>query len=188
MNTKYQGPPDWPMGFNSTLAKIAPDREGIVWVKHYYDWEKRGQRFDFYNDYVEYPVNNWSLNCTILFTNHSIWFIFPEEKACKLRSNIIPPVHPSWLKNLKAYFSGVTEFRGIKAELWQMEDPDDPNHIMDYYARADNNQIPLRSPNQINDPGATDFFDVELGPQREELFVTPDYCFENQIEKGCPWY
>ncbi len=49
-----------------------------------------------------------------------------------------------------------------------MEDFDDPNHIMDYYARADNNHIPLRSPNQINDPGTADFFGVELGPQREE--------------------
>ena len=169
--------PSWPDGFNSTLAKIAPDREGIVWVKHYYDWSKRGQRFDFYNDYVTYPEADWKLNCSILFVNTSIWFIFPEEKACKFRSGVIPPVNPNWVKLLNATYNGTRNFRGIKAELWQMEDPDDPNHIMDYYARADDNRIPLRSPNQINDPGATDFFDTEVGPQNQEYFNVPDYCY-----------
>ncbi len=101
---------------------------------------------------------------------------------------MIPPVHPSWLKLLNATFGGYRTFRGIKAELWQMRDPDDESHIMDYYARADNNQIPLRSPNQINDPGATDFLDVELGPQSQSLFDTPEYCYTNQTDKGCPWY
>jgi hypothetical protein len=181
-------PPVWPEAFNSTLAKIAPGRESIVWVKHYYDWPKKGQRFDFFNSYVEYPNASWNLNCSVLFINKTIWFIFPEEKACKLRSSVIPPVNPQWLKLLNATFAGNKIFRGIEAELWQMDDPDDKSQILEYYSRADNNRIPLRSPNQINDPGATDFFDVEIGSQNKKYFEVPWYCESTRVEKGCPWY
>ena len=136
------------MSFNATLAKISPERD-IVWVKHYYDYTKKGERFDFYNSYISFPEALWNLNCTVLFKETSIWFIFPEKKACKLRSSSIPPVSPDWLSKLGAVYSGNTLLRGIEAEKWEMKDPDDESHIMVYYSRADDNRIPLRSPNQI---------------------------------------
>jgi len=68
------------------------------------------------------------------------------------------------------------------------EDPDDPNHTMVYYGLVSNESysIPLRSPNQINDPGSTDFVDVIVFPSLPSLpFQLPTYCLTNPTDKGC---
>lgn len=45
--------------------------------------------------------------------------------------------------------------------------------------------VAVRSTNQAEDPGATDYLDVVLGPQDPALFKLPAYC-KNIINKGCP--
>eukprot|EP00164_Ancoracysta_twista_P018777 GFYU01032672.1.p1 GENE.GFYU01032672.1~~GFYU01032672.1.p1 ORF type:complete len:271 (+),score=81.10 GFYU01032672.1:87-899(+) len=183
--------PRWPDTFSATLAKVNPNDDNIVWTKLYYDWtfSKGGAaRFDFYNKYVDNDAN-WSLNCTVTFVDSNIWFIFPGEKACKHRSSSLPSINPNWISLLGARFNGYKAFRGMMSEEWHMPDPDEPSYTMRYFASAKSNDIPLRSPNQINDPGNTDFFDVNKDdPIDTELFAVPDYCQTNQIDKGCPWY
>ena len=184
----YDNIPSWYSGWNATLAKVNTVNDGIVWTKFYYDFDKGGNRFDFYNNYVDMDGVQ-SLNCSVLFTNHSIWFVHQEEKACTLRSaSGIGVIDPWWVRNLGAQFVRNTTFRGVEAELYKMPDPDQPDFEMEYYAWSKDNRIPLRSQNQANDPGATDYFDVQVGPQRRELFDLPDYCVTNVIDKGCPWY
>lgn len=180
--------PRWPIAFKSTLAKIGPDRERISWVKHYYDWNKKGQRFDFYGDYISFPNAEWKVKCTIIFKGTYVWHIFPEEEECYLRSKILPPVSPFWLQNLEAKFEKNLSFRGLNAQLWTMKDPDDESHIMKYYCTGNNCEIPLRSPNQINDPGATDFYDTEIGNISLDTFEIPKYCEYKVSQKRCPYF
>lgn len=44
---------------------------------------------------------------------------------------------------------------------------------------------PVRSTNQAEDPGATDYLDVVLGPQEPSLFKLPEYC-KRPTTRGCP--
>ena len=53
-----------------------------------------------------------------------------------------------------------------------------------YWARADANYTPLRSTNQSNDPGATDYLDVVFGPQNDAVFALPEYC-QTKTELTC---
>ncbi len=85
---KQKKAPVWPFQWNSTLAKINPVTPHIWWTKLYYDFYQNASRFDFYNEY--YSTNNdWQLNCSILFTNDQIWFVFPDEQ-CNLDHDGIP--------------------------------------------------------------------------------------------------
>eukprot|EP01130_Rhizamoeba_saxonica_P002079 TRINITY_DN11887_c0_g1_i1.p1 TRINITY_DN11887_c0_g1~~TRINITY_DN11887_c0_g1_i1.p1 ORF type:complete len:203 (+),score=26.06 TRINITY_DN11887_c0_g1_i1:21-629(+) len=173
----------FPTAFNSTLVKV-DEYQNIQWTKLYYDFNFPASRFDFYNGYID-ANGKWDLNCSILFADDlTVWFIFPEAQTCNLRSKDLITFSPDWMNKIGAYYAGTSMFRGIQSTMWDMKDPDDPQHIMRYYAAADNG-YPLRSPNQINDPGSTDFFDVMVGPQNKELFKVPEYCYTNPTTWGC---
>jgi hypothetical protein len=181
--------PVWPNQFNATLAKVNPFDSTIIWTKLFYDWTKPASRFDFYNSYVHSETADWTLNCSIIFAaNAQIWHVYPQEKKCHFRANDIPSVSPNFVGLLNGTFKGHTIFRGVAAELWEFPDPEESSFIMKYYAKASDNTIPLRSPNQFNDRGDTDFFDVQLGPQNEAQFKVPEYCMDkaNLVEYGCP--
>ncbi len=59
---------------------------------------------------------------------------------------------------------------------------------MKYYCTGNNCEIPLRSPNQINDPGATDFYDTEVGNISLDTFEIPKYCEYKVSQKRCPYF
>lgn len=179
--------PSWPNSFKSLLAKVDEESNKIRWVQHYYDWNKKGERFDFYNNYLEYPSGDWSVKCQILFNGNNLWHVFPDKKQCYLQQRNFPPVNPKFIDNLSPRFSKYTTFRGIEAELWILTETDENGvkHESNYYARADNNSIPLRNPNTFIDPGAADLFDVELGDQPQELFNLPEYCKETEFKDFC---
>jgi len=177
--SSYQrlSPPVWPFQWNATLIKINPNNNNIWWTKFYYDFVNNVSRFDFMNDYYD-TDRKWSLNCSILFADNIIWFVFPSEKTCTLDHKGIGTISPWWLSTAK--FMGFEDFRGMYSEHWRLEEL-----AIDYWARA-GSQVPLRATNQIQDPGATDFVDVVLGPQDPSLFVLPQYCLIHQGDKGCP--
>jgi hypothetical protein len=104
-------------------------------------------------------------------------------------------------------YRGSENFRGLYADRWTLPELD-----IDYIARSDSIHTPrtstelslslalfishlltracaylaaVRSTNQAEDPGATDYLDVVLGPQDPALFKLPTYC-KKIINKGCP--
>lgn len=179
--------PSWPNAFKSLLAKVDDKLNKIRWVQHYYDWDKKGERFDFYDNYLEYPSGDWKVKCQILFTGNNLWHVFPDLKKCYLQIKDFPPVNPKFIDNLEPRFVKYTKFRGIDAEMWILTETDEKGNKFEseYYARADNNKIPLRNPNTFVDPGAADLFDVELGEQSQELFKLPEYCKETEFKEFC---
>ncbi|MES1910802.1 MAG: hypothetical protein MHM6MM_003332 [Cercozoa sp. M6MM] len=187
--------PIWPTAFNSTLIKVGEHHNNeIKWAKLYYDYGlKRGgaSRFDFFHEYVEVDHNNefrpqWPIRCSIIFNGFDVWHVDPEKKQCSHRSSNLPSVNPAFVLLLGAVEAGEYNFRGVKASRWRYTDPDVPSHQTAYFALRNDNSIPLRSMNQVNDPGATDYVDVYVGPQDESTFDIPDYCFTNpQIPSFC---
>lgn len=182
--------PLWPTAFNATLAKINPRSSEIVWTKLYYDFSIPASRFDFYNGYVEQDDRaSWALNCTIYFYHTTIWYVQPSMKRCLLRATDIPSIPPDFLRRMGAKFTGYMPFRAIPAQRWEFPDPANSTHTMVYFASDDaGGALPLRSPNQANDPGDTDFFDVMVGPQDPDVFTVPDYCETQRTTMGCPWF
>jgi hypothetical protein len=164
-------PPVWPFQWNSTQVKINPFNTDIRWTKFYYDWTQKASRFDFYNGYFS-TNNDWQLNCTVLFTGGNIWFVFPDEQACNLDHAGIGPVDPNWLQASK--YNQTALLKGVWADQYLLDTG--PLGVIEYWARADASRLPLRSTNQNNDPGATDYVDVVLGPQDSALFVLPAFC------------
>jgi len=189
LSLAYADPPVvWPSVFSATLLKVDQNDENIHWTKIFYDWTQRVTRYDFYANYHDI-VTEGPIECSILFGNNSIWFIFPQEQTCRLRTDDLPPFAPNWIQLLGGVYVGDKQFRGVDAHVWNMKDPDNPTHTMVYYGLAGNNfpySIPLRSPNQINDPGSTDFVDVIVQTSLPSiLFQLPSYCLINKTEKGC---
>lgn len=144
-----------------------------TWVKFYYDWNAgRGgsNRFDFYPGYL--PLNlEWQPNFTILFTNYAIYHLYPLTKKCDIRTCDLPSVSPNWLQTTT--YKGTYIFRGLPADLFLFGPELD---YIQYWQRADGSAFPMRSTNQANDPGATDYVDVAYGPQNPSLWSVPDYC------------
>jgi len=174
-------PPVWPFEWNATLAKINPNNNHIQWTKFYYDYKNRVSRFDFYDDYFNTEDQWGTLNCSILFTaDKDIWFVFPDIQACALDHKGIPTISPWWLSN--ATYNETTMFRGMWCHHWDL--PTDLG-VIEYWARADTIYTPVRSTNQANDPGATDYLDVVLGPQDPSLFVLPSYCSNVITTRTC---
>lgn len=80
-------PPVWPLAWNATLAKTAPNVSEIYWTKFYYDWcvapvkicppssqlhrNTPATRFDFFNNFPDIS-GQWTLNCSILFINTTV--------------------------------------------------------------------------------------------------------------------
>jgi hypothetical protein len=165
-------PPVWPLQWNATLIKIGPETQPqqITWVKFYYDWVKQGNRFDFYDSYLNLQAE-WNNSFTILFKNSTIYHIYPIAQNCSIRSRSIGLISPYWLQQT-SYVTSL-EFRGMWCDLFQFTD----GSGMLYYQRVES-EMPVRSTNQAEDPGATDYVDVQYGPQADSLFDVPSYCPE----------
>ncbi len=84
---------------------------------------------------------------------------------------------PWWLKG--AAYKGQHTFRGMWCDKWTLEELG-----IDYWARS-GDYTPVRSTNQAEDPGATDYLDVVIGPQDPALFVLPKHCAK-LTDRGCP--
>ena len=168
--------PVWPLQFNATLLKITPFNHDIQWTKLYYDFKNQLGRFDFFDNY--YDMNNeWgATNFTILWWNSTVWYIYPKSNECFIRSKTLPLISPHWLK-LTSYI-GRTMFRGLLSDVWQFPNIDDLDEMKYYHRVAEKmeDRIPLRSTNQLNDPGATDYVDFIIGPSDFSLYKIPKYC------------
>ncbi|KAL6075639.1 Proteophosphoglycan ppg4 [Balamuthia mandrillaris] len=172
--------PVWPFEWNATLIKINPVTKWIWWNKLYYDYPNNLARFDFYPTY--YSTNEtWNLTCSILFRDNKIYMFDPSKEACAITTRGIGVISPWWLKS--ATYKGTVLFKGMYCERWRLEEL-----AIDYIARVDDIRTPVRSYNQVEDPGATDYVDVVLGPQNPSLFELPSYCSENKLKDdvSCP--
>lgn len=66
-------------------------------------------------------------------------------------------------------------FRDQWSEEWEFPS----GHPLKYYSRVNKDQnlrYPLRSTNQEEDPGDTDYVDFIVGDQNDYNFVLPTYC------------
>ncbi|KAF0981567.1 hypothetical protein FDP41_012224 [Naegleria fowleri] len=144
----------------------------------YYDYKNKLGRFDFFDNY--YDMNNsWgSINMTILWIDTVVWFVYPKVKQCTLRSKNLPLISPDWLK--MTHYVGRTLFREMYSDVWQFPNVDDLDGMRYYHkvGSSSETKIPLRSTNQINDPGATDYFDFTIGPSHVNLYQIPKFCKE----------
>mmetsp|Transcript_16886 Transcript_16886/g.25228 ORF Transcript_16886/g.25228 Transcript_16886/m.25228 type:complete len:228 (+) Transcript_16886:20-703(+) len=167
-------PPIWPFEFNATLAKVQPFNQTIQWAKLYYDVAHNRSRFDFFTNYITPYTDQVETYYIIYFLDTSIWFYYPLDDECYLRASNIPSVSPYWLQSFK--FKSTLLFRGVYAQHWVL--PEDP--FLQYFNRAEGpHRLGLRSTNQANDPGATDYYDIQLGPQKDELWNIPKLCLQN---------
>lgn len=200
--------PAWPLAFNATMIKLVPALSSpqnflhppIVWSRFSYDYTASpggSARYDFHARYVPLDAlggpGSWAGNCSILFGNFSIWFVFPEARACHLRTDNLPSISPWWLNGIHATLTGPAPFRGMAAQEWTGVDPDNASFPMPYYGwpphrSAAGTSVPLRTTNQAADPGATDYTDQQVGPQDPAQFAVPEYCHTNQVPTGCPWW
>lgn len=187
-------PPVWPAAFNATLIKIRDEHfpSDITWTKLYFTTEQ--SRFDFYTSYIGLD-EEWHHNFTILFTPLTfrgekydmVYHIFPDgpgpirsgqwhgataDPECRIRSLHLPNLSRDWLRSFqlkRAHW----QLRGMPVRWWQL--PEDPS--LNYYHRYDSpQQTPVRSTNQDDDPGATDYVDWMEGPQNDTLFAIPSFC------------
>jgi hypothetical protein len=106
-----------------------------------------------------------------------------KSGACNLQSHV-GNLSPNWLQG--ATFNSTIMFRGLETEVWDLDTG--PDGIIQYYAMAGTQwRNPLRSTNQIEDPGATDYFDFVVGKQNDELFKLPLTCAEGKYTRvDCP--
>jgi hypothetical protein len=112
----------------------------------------------------------------ILFVNTTVWFVNPIEQNCHIRSRQLPTISPHWLRTTK--FMRNLLFRDQWAEEWEYP-PGSPLAGLKYYSRvADRHEqrYPLRSTNQVEDPGDTDYVDFNVGAQNDFHFRIPSYC------------
>lgn len=175
--------PQWAMAFNATTVKIRPGAGADPhWGKIWYDWKKLAQLQTFYTQYFGYPESlGWGEPCcSILFADEKIFFLWPDG-SCDLDHDGIPPVSPNWLQG--AVYQGMAQIRGVPTTEWYLPLPSN----VSYWNRIDNPYIPVRSSNQVNDPGATDYMDVLFGPQDASLFTIPSACANARPPtKSCP--
>eukprot|EP00211_Chloroparvula_japonica_P014998 CAMPEP_0119139218 /NCGR_PEP_ID=MMETSP1310-20130426/27123_1 /TAXON_ID=464262 /ORGANISM="Genus nov. species nov., Strain RCC2339" /LENGTH=231 /DNA_ID=CAMNT_0007130489 /DNA_START=18 /DNA_END=711 /DNA_ORIENTATION=+ len=168
--------PVWPFEYSSTLVKTFPNNATIQWTKYYYDWAHNRSRFDFYTSYwLPYHYQEPPVFYVIYFYNSSIWFEYPLDGVCFLRTDEVPSVSPYWVAD-NFEFDGYVNYRGLPAEHWKWPFP---QLYLQYFGQAFGDRLPMRSTNQINDLGATDYYDVIPGPQDPALFEIPPYCLEN---------
>jgi hypothetical protein len=179
--------PVFPDAFNATLFKIGPgnDASPARWAKFYYQYIPKGHpnaggfsRFDFYNHYANLD-RQWEAYCQILFYPTHFYVIDLHRRQCQLRPGV-GNLSKYWLKN--ARFNATLDFRGVYSDLWLLDTDDG---VIEYFV-GHSNGVPLRSTNQANDPGATDYFDVMIGPQRDDLFDAPPECMTPVDRVACP--
>eukprot|EP00744_Colponema_vietnamica_P002164 GILI01003463.1.p2 GENE.GILI01003463.1~~GILI01003463.1.p2 ORF type:complete len:231 (-),score=57.54 GILI01003463.1:85-777(-) len=173
-------PPVWPANWNATLIKISDQKppSTIQWTKFYYSGDK--SRFDFMNSYLSLD-EEWDSDFTILFTPnlyqgktyYMIYHIYPKDKRCEIRTNMLPNISRFWLRGWN--YKGQQMIKGVWVEKWQSPIEEELMYF-NRVAEQDDDRTPVRSTNQANDPGATDYVDVVLGPQDQSLFSIPAYC------------
>ncbi len=137
-------------------------------------------RFDFYNHYYNFD-QQWEPVCSIIFDPHDFWVIDHASNHCQRRRGV-GNLSRFWLKN--ATFQRKLNFRGVWADEWRL-DGSVPEDTIFYYASAQSG-LPLRSTNQAEDPGATDYFDVSVGAQNRTLFQLPISCQHPVQKVSCP--
>jgi hypothetical protein len=167
--------PVWPGSFNCTLLKLIYINNTISWTKLYYDANNKRSRFDFFSHYVDKNGNWGETKDIILFVNTTVWFINPKERKCTIRSNNLPTISRHWLRGTS--FNRNLLFKEQYSEEWEFKDG--PNKGLKYFARSSKNndmRYPLRSTNQVEDPGDTDYSDFVVGEQNSNLFIIPNYC------------
>lgn len=84
-------------------------------------------------------------------------------------------------------FEGTEHFRGVVSNKWRLGEAGSSDVIY-YYDNVDTGS-PLRTTNQANDPGATDWFDFTVGKQNATLFELPKVCADGDRPApvtGCP--
>jgi len=172
--------PVWPFEFNCTLQKINKDDKDVkvTWTKLYYDFAHNGTKFEFFDHYVDANTGKWgATNFVILFINTVIYFVEPKTKTCTIRAKDIPTISPWWLKLSQFVDRGL--FREMYSDLWEFPKGTGELEGIQYYHRVgatDATKIPLRSTNQQNDPGVTDYTDFVVGAQNQAHFAVPSYC------------
>jgi hypothetical protein len=166
-------PPVWPFEFSATLAKIQPERinQTIQWTKLYYDFAHNRSRFDFFINYPSAYTGETTTYYIIYFQNTTIWYHYPLDNECIVRATDIPSVSPWWLSSFK--FKRDIQFRALPAQLWVH-----PMSSLAYVNRIDRLQTPMRSTNQLGDPGATDWYDFVVGEQPSSLWNIPKLCLD----------
>eukprot|EP01100_Stratorugosa_tubuloviscum_P000920 TRINITY_DN1201_c4_g1_i1.p1 TRINITY_DN1201_c4_g1~~TRINITY_DN1201_c4_g1_i1.p1 ORF type:complete len:197 (-),score=70.99 TRINITY_DN1201_c4_g1_i1:96-686(-) len=152
------------------ILKTNPHNHEIVWTKFYYDWTNQKGRYDFFENYWTPYSAKTVTNYTILFINTTIYYIYPLENSCYIRATDIGLISPYWLQS--TIFEGLTYLRGVWSQRWRFK----WNPSLLYFNRATPDLTPLRSTNQINDLGATDYYDFILGAQNQSLFEIPSIC------------
>jgi len=180
VNPQY---PIWPENFNVTLLKLNYANSTIRWTKLFYDFKNSRTKFDFYSEYFGKDLKWGKFEQVILFINSTVWFINPVQrgthifnKECRIRSRQLPTISRFWLKDTK--LKRKLLFRDQWAEEWEYP-PGHALYPLKYYSRLNQDQnlrYPLRSTNQIEDPGDTDYVDFMVGEQYNEQFQIPSYC------------
>jgi hypothetical protein len=170
--------PVWPLAWNATFIKISgkPDAGPITFGKFYFDISKQAARFDFYEHYPNVD-NEQGITCQIFMTATQQFFVDPKKKLCTLAHDGLGVITPSFVDG--ADYLGSTYLRDVRAERFRVPIPGDP---IDYYVRAVDG-IPMRTTNQQEDPGATDYVDVLLGPQEAKTLRIPVSCL-NPLPRG----
>jgi hypothetical protein len=189
-----KSPPVWPNAFNATLLKIGTDKKAssqVIWTKLYYKYIPEGKpnaggfsRFDFYDHYFNYD-REWTPICSIVFYPNDFYVIKTKTQECNIRPGV-GNLSPDWLRDAK--FNDTFMFRGIEVENWALDTG--PSGIVQYYAMASSEwKIPLRSTNQAEDPGATDYFDFVVGDQDDSIFKLPPTCSKGKYTPNvaCPF-
>ena len=199
-STSEKVAPALPYEFNATLLKIGPDPQAspIQFTKLYahYDPHLKGggfNRFDFFDHYYNLD-SQWNIKCSIVFRDGVAYTVFPDDPVqnrkgeCWKSHRNLPVVSPHFMQ-FGGEFEGYQLFRGVYAQKWRLGEVGDEDTIY-FYFRADNQSLPLRSTNQANDPGATDWFDVMVGRQNLSVFDLPADCDHDPQPghkyHGCP--
>ena len=192
--------PAWPAQFSATLYKIGPlvDATPAQWMKLWYkyvpprfsvqnsDPHNGGgyARFDFYNHYLNL-ANEWQPECSIYFHSNAIYFALPNGECDQVHDGI-GNIAPDWMRD--AFYNGSIDFRGLKAEQWIIPN-DAPEDVIHYYVRRHHGvPVPMRSTNQADDPGGTDYFDHLVADQPMSVFQLPEkcQCRECWTDVSCP--
>eukprot|EP01080_Neovahlkampfia_damariscottae_P005729 gene5729-9552_t len=172
-NSNY---PVWPLSFNVTLLKLNYIDKSIRWTKLFYDFKNQRSKFEFYDGYVDKEGKWGKKTFEIFFFGKTVWYLDVKSNSCRVRSRNLPSISPHWLRTTK--LNKKLLFRDQWAEEWEFPE-NGPLKGMKYWARVGKNndeRFPLRSTNQEEDPGDTDYVDFVVGAQNDALFKVPSIC------------
>lgn len=167
--------PIWPNHFEAMLYKIGDEQPlaQTFWTKFRYffienaaDPAQNGgfSRFDFHRNYESVVHLNqqhrpWPAECSIVFYPRDFYVIEWNNGTTKCRKRPgVGNLSKYWLRT--ATFNQTLEFRDVSnVQQWFLGD-ESTDGIVYYERKEGGKRIPMRSTNQAEDPGATDWFDV----------------------------